>query len=190
MKIRPKKNCLQCNKEFIKPTNFGLSKWNKKKFCSLVCSAKSQIGIKRKPHTEEFKKQVSLRHTGKVNSLESRKKMSITKIGELNPNWKGGISPLNTCIRMSMEYRLWRNAVLERDNYTCIWCGLKQGWNKELKKQNIIHADHIKPFCDYPELRFAIDNGRTLCIDCHKTTDTWGARASNVSLDGTLTDQN
>jgi hypothetical protein len=138
--------------------------------------SKSNIGKKHKPHTDEWKKQNSLRHTGKVNSMESRKKMSITKMGKLNPNWKGGISPINTSIRMSMEYKLWRKSVFERDNYTCVWCGTKQGWNKITKKQNIIQADHIKPFCNYPELRFAIDNGRTLCDVCHKTTETYGAK--------------
>lgn len=86
--------------------------------------------------------------------------------GESNPNWKGGISPLNERIRKTAEYRLWREAVFKRDNWTCIWCNSKID----------IKADHIKPFALYPELRFAIDNGRTLCEKCHRTTDTYGFR--------------
>ena len=75
-------------------------------------------------------------------------------------------------LKGTMEYKLWRKAVFERDNYTCIWCGARSA--KGIKV--ILNADHIKPFALYPELRLAIDNGRTLCEDCHKTTDTYGYR--------------
>jgi len=88
-------------------------------------------------------------HTGKGNP----------KIrGELHPNWKGGITPINLKIRMGLDYKIWRHAVFTRDNFTCVNCGQVGG---------ALHADHIKMFAFHPELRFAIDNGRTLCKKCH-----------------------
>jgi hypothetical protein len=76
------------------------------------------------------------------------------------PNWKGGITPLNQKIRQSIEYKLWRDAVFMRDNYQCVWGGKEHG--------DRLHADHIQLFSTHPELRFAIDNGRTLCVSCHQ----------------------
>lgn len=87
--------------------------------------------------------------------------------GERNHFWKGGVTSINEALRKSTEYRLWRKAVYERDKYTCIWCGQIGGK---------LHPDHIKPWSLYPELRFAIDNGRTLCISCHKKTETYGGK--------------
>jgi hypothetical protein len=104
--------------------------------------------------TEEHKKNIS-------NTLKGSPKV----MGKNHWNWKGGITPIRKKLYFSLEYQLWRKAVFERDNYTCIWCG---NTGREL------NADHIKPWADYPELRFAIDNGRTLCECCHRKTDTWG----------------
>lgn len=87
--------------------------------------------------------------------------------GENHPNWRGGTTPLKRALRMTLEYKLWRRAVFERDDFTCVLCGVRGV---------LLHADHIKPFSKYPELRTAIDNGRTLCVPCHKGTDTWGFR--------------
>lgn len=77
--------------------------------------------------------------------------------GENHWNWKGGI-PRRRNLE-TIEYKLWRHSVFERDDYTCISCGDNQGGN--------LNADHIKPWALYPELRFAIDNGQTLCEPCH-----------------------
>lgn len=103
---------------------------------------------------------------GRKKSFEYRQNMSRQRTGENNPAWKGGVTPIHERIRGSVEYKLWRKAIYERDKYTCIWCGDAKGGNLE--------ADHIKPFAFYPELRFAIDNGRTLCKECHRKTDTYG----------------
>lgn len=114
---------------------------------------------------DEWKKR-GFDRTGEVRTLEVRKKISDTmksKREQLH-TWKGGITPINHKIRKSFEYRLWRESVFQRDNWTCQWCGERGGK---------LNADHIKPFCDYPELRLAIDNGRTLCVTCHKKTDTF-----------------
>ena len=123
--------------------------------------------------SEEHKKKLSEALKGKrPKNLESlytpelNKKRSIALSGEKSPHWKGGVTPINEMIRKSLEYRLWREAVFKRDNYTCTWCGDKTSGN--------LNADHIKQFAYFPELRFAIDNGRTLCRECHKKTSTYG----------------
>ena len=66
--------------------------------------------------------------------------------------------------RGTIEYRAWRIAIFIRDNRTCVWCGSK----------NNIQADHIKPRYLFPELIYDIDNGRTLCHECHKKTPSYG----------------
>lgn len=115
------------------------------------------------PKCKDCKKQLSNRYA--IRCRQCDKKLYI---GSNNPSWKGGITPINRSIRTSKEYELWRKSVYERDNYTCIWCGQIGGK---------LNADHIKPFSLYPELRFAIDNGRTLCEECHKTTETFGSKS-------------
>ena len=126
-------------------------------------------GYKRNPCSSTTKKKMSEAQKGKHNSVKTQFQIGHNGLkGEKNPSWKGGITPINTKIRDSKEYRIWREAVFKRDNYTCIWCNQVGGK---------LHADHIKPFAHYPELRFAIDNGRTLCKECHKTTDTYAGKS-------------
>jgi hypothetical protein len=74
-------------------------------------------------------------------------------------------------IKNSIEYKTWRTAVFERDNYTCQMC---------FKRGGELNADHIKRQSDYPELRFDIHNGRTLCHSCHLKTPTFGNRPKQM----------
>jgi len=123
-----------------------------------------------KKHTLEHNHKIGLAVLGRKHTPEALKKMSLAQKGEKGSNWQGGKTEQAKLIKSSSEYRLWREAVFARDNWTCVWCDARNGNGKFIE----LHADHIKPFALYPELRFAIDNGRTLCIDCHKKTDTYG----------------
>lgn len=88
--------------------------------------------------------------------------------GKLASNWQGGKTPELKRLRNSTEYAKWRKAVFQRDDYTCVICKQRGGW---------LEADHIKAFAHYPEHRFDINNGRTLCVDCHRQTDNYGWKA-------------
>lgn len=97
--------------------------------------------------------------------------------GNKHWNWKGGITKEHLVARTSLKYKLYREAVFARDNWTCQKCGTKGGWNKELHKDNKIQVDHIKSFSKFPELRYEMSNGRTLCFECHKLTDNYCGKA-------------
>lgn len=102
---------------------------------------------------------------GKKHSLDTKIKISKSRKGKIkginHHNWKGGITPEEMLIRESLEYRIWKLEVYKRDRGFCQICG------RRCNNNNIV-AHHIKPFSDYPELRFDIDNGITLCRSCHK----------------------
>ena len=93
--------------------------------------------------------------------------------GEKSHFWRGGIAPLNKILRNSLEYKLWREKVFERDNYTCVICG---------KIGQELNADHIKSFAEYPEYRYDLDNGRTLCVPCHKLTPNYAGRKIGLTV--------
>lgn len=65
----------------------------------------------------------------------------------------------NDDYRHSKQYQEWRSQVFERDNFKCQVCGQVGGK---------LNAHHIKTFKDYPDLRFELSNGITLCEKCHR----------------------
>lgn len=91
----------------------------------------------------------------KAYTLEKREKLRYTK------------HQLDRLARYSPEAAIWRKAVFERDNYTCQICSARNGKGVGDIR---LEADHIKPWAYFPELRFDINNGRTLCRPCHDTT--------------------
>lgn len=102
---------------------------------------------------------------GRHHTLADLKKMSLAQKGANGSGWKGGVSSQNECIRQSSEFKQWRDAVFSRDNYTCRRCSAKHQAGSRPK----LHPHHIKTFAEYPELRFVVENGLTLCASCHKS---------------------
>jgi hypothetical protein len=137
--------------------------------------SRGRIGIHYSP-TTEFRKGQTAWNKGKKapwakHSKQFKKGMIPWNKGlkgfcgnEKHWNWKGGITPLRKKLHSTGELKRWRIAVLKRDNYSCQNCG-----NRER-----LEVDHIKRWHEYPELRHDINNGRTLCHDCHKKTKTYG----------------
>ena len=81
-----------------------------------------------------------------------------TERGSLCHLWKGGHSKGYKTGYWTKEYKDWRTVVFERDNYTCQECNASGIY---------LEAHHIKGFTKYPEYRFDVSNGRTLCRPCH-----------------------
>lgn len=181
------KTFCNCGKEFN--TSLYKIRNNRGKYCSKKCmytyrirSSNLQYSIKNLNsgwfkkgssgfignHSEITKNKISLKNKGRHKSPRTEfKKNDPRIIGKANRHWKGGITPKNILIRHSPEYKEWRNSVFERDNYMCQNCSQIGG---------VLHADHIKPFSLYENLRFDVSNGRTLCKKCHTQTDTYGAK--------------
>jgi len=109
-------------------------------------------------------------YSNPVELLKVRKRLSAGQKGERGSNWKGGTSPINKTIRHGIEFRLWREAVFTRDDYTCQKCGARGVY---------LHPHHILNFAQHEELRFAIDNGITFCKDCHNDFHSLFGKANN-----------
>lgn len=124
----------------------GKSSWNKglKNFMSedgKKRMIKSKIG---EPLSEEHKRKIGIANKGK-------------RSGSKCNFWNGGVSLINDK-HDSRECFLWVKNVYKKDLYTCRRCGYK-GKN--------LNAHHVKNFTQEKNLRYVLENGITLCKNCH-----------------------
>lgn len=157
----------------------GRAPWNKGKVNVYSKERRKRVSekLKGRTFTEEHRKNISEGKKGKPGSFKgmhhskaTREKIRLAFLGRPNPltqkekhwNWKGGLAHCNSRrLRTTSEYRSWRRAVLIKDNNACKLCMTSGG---------ILNAHHIFNWVDYPELRFNIANGMTLCKACHFLT--------------------
>lgn len=149
--------CKNCGKEFITKNTS-----NANKYCSRECYD-AQHGIKNKErecpncHHLFIAKQSEDTYCSQKCYLQHIH--SINK-GENHWNWKGGITSENEKLRKSEEYKEWQQKVYKRDFFHCQICGSKEE----------INAHHLWSWKEYPDKRFDVDNGITLCKKCHTLT--------------------
>ncbi|MGE7840748.1 HNH endonuclease [Lysinibacillus sp. NPDC093712] len=102
----------------------------------------------------------------------SNKYLSELFSGENHHNYNHDLSEEERLDKRSYtEYRLWRNQVYERDDYTCQCCK-DRGYS--------IVAHHKDGYHWCKERRTDMDNGVTLCEDCHLLFHTLYGRKNNT----------
>lgn len=149
------KQCEVCESKFDCYESSG------KRFCSQQC----QHIWQRKPLLPSSRYRKSLcEDCGVEVKYSSSLCPSCAKRGKRNPFYKDGSTPEIKNIRNSKMIKAWRKLVFARDYWECQGCGHHGG---------VLHAHHIKSFKEYPELRFELSNGVTLCELCHKQVH-WG----------------
>lgn len=193
------KYCEICSESFS-VIGKAIHERDKIKYCSRTCFYKSRKGIhhsdtwnkniadgnrkgeRLEAECKECKTYFSIlkciynrtdRNQGQFCSKQCKDTFHGKKVSGANhPLWKGGVTPLHNKIRNCKKYEEWRKFIIERDNFTCIECGIRGG---------VLNVDHIKPFSfilkEYQPntLEEALsciefwdfNNGRTLCKRCH-----------------------
>lgn len=164
----------------------GLSEETKRKIG--LANSISHKGLKHSPAT--VAKIINSRKWYK-HSAETKLKIGMKKRGkplhalrgDKNPSWKGGTVELRQKINKLFQYRQWRSDIYNRDNFTCVLCGNNISGNLEcdhypkpffeIIRDNKIDSTIKAMICE--EL-WDLNNGRTLCKQCHRKTETYGRR--------------
>ena len=139
----------------------------KQKYCSPQCGFKSRPSCRvtrvclfcKNPYIV-YRSQVKWRGSNFC-SKKCQSNFKSTQKGKLCPSWKGGISKKSKRIRNSRKWKIWRERVFKRDNWSCQCC---------FKRGDYLEPHHIRRFKFYPRKRFSINNGITLCKKCHSKT--------------------
>jgi len=143
------KECIQCHRLWAPKQNF-----KKRLFCSLRCCNQNE-GQK-----DKFRAAHKLvNHSwmlGRKHSEETKRKMSDSHRGPKSSSWKGGLAfRKRKDERADSAYNELRRQVLLRDKRMC---RLK---DDTCSGHKVVH--HILPWRDYPEERYNVINGITLC---------------------------
>ena len=157
--------CYNCYETFYEfPSRIKLGRG---KFCSKDCFINYKRNHKVNQYTTYICKDCGRKIPVRKDHLKDRNLTYCRKCvakrngksGKEHPNWKGGITSDYEKARAKLKISKWHHKIFKRDNYTCQICGDNKGGNLE--------SHHIFSFINYPEERYNLDNGITLCSRCH-----------------------
>lgn len=183
-------NCSYCGKE-KKTTKSNFEKFDKF-YCSMQCKNKHLGVLSRGSDSPRYNKvEVVCFHCGKKfdktkSQYEKHKFHFCSKecqqegykkllLGDNNPNYNPSKPKEDREKHRNIPYyNEWVRKVFDRDNYTCRCCGDDKGGN--------LNAHHILNYSEHKYLRVDIENGITLCDECHKNFHkTYGYKNNNNS---------
>lgn len=122
---------------------------------------------KRPPHLIKLQEEIARERKGRTYEEiygEDAKEESDKRKAAHRKRWDGIPKKADRRPKHNSDYHYtdWRNAVFERDNYACQRCQQLGGR---------LQAHHIRSWSKYPDLRYEVSNGITLCIACHKVAN-------------------
>ena len=178
-------------------TKDKISKKNKGNHASLKTEFK-----KGHPVSKELREKIRKRSTGnkytlgKIFTEEHRKNISLSKRFKIRKKpslYSEARRRLFAILKSSEQWKQWRQQIFRRDGYVCQECFNKGQYihphhKKQLAKlvdtflQEYNQFSLIEDFETFLRLTVTyqpfwdIENGITLCEDCHKKTKSWGRR--------------
>lgn len=144
-------NCLNCEEKFI------VQSYRDAKYCSRKCKHEYNSNpIIQKPCSNCGKiidrKSQRFRGEHQFCSKECSDKFLS---GKNHYEWKPELHKEHEAGLL----KRWARSIKKRDNYKCKKCGESE--------RRLLEAHHIKPRKDFPDLKFEMNNGITLCLNCH-----------------------
>jgi hypothetical protein len=114
----------------------------------------------------------SLRNAGTKSCGCLTSESASRRSGPNNPNWRPDLTEEERARKRNPhKNKLWRVAVYERDDFTCQICFQRGGK---------IEAHHLNSYSAFPDQRFDVDNGTTLCKGCHRRFHNKYGRRNNT----------
>jgi len=204
LKRNRNKRCIPCNNIYLGKLSLGrkMPAWFSEKMRELRSG-------KNNPMYGKFGEKADHYVNGKPKCIDCGKELSHYSegrcgecyrkwaIGPNAPCYINGSTPIYEGIRKLKEYNDWRKAIRDRDNYTCQVCGDSQGGNLEvhhIKSYAVILSEFLYKYRQFSIIEdketlirlsisyepfWFLDNGQTLCVDCHKKTDSYGSGSYN-----------